>query len=192
MVFDWGLFASVFGLIAVSELPDKTIFLTLILASQGSPLPTFVGVALAFLVQSLFAVFFGQIFGLLPPQAVQIFAAVLFLVSSYSMWNKKPEVVQPEIHRQRKTFFRSALNAFLVIFAAEWGDLTQLATAAFQAKYHQALTIFLAATSALWAVTALAVGMGNQLGKWIDPVRFQRFASVSFALVGIVFLVKLF
>ena len=79
-----------------------------------------------------------------------------------------------------------------MIFAAEWGDLTQLATAAFQAKYHQALTIFLASTSALWAVTALAVVMGNQLGKWIDPVRFQKFAAVSFALVGIVFLVKLF
>jgi hypothetical protein len=192
MGFDWGLFTSVFFLIAVTELPDKTIFATLVLASQGSPLPTFLGVAMAFVVQSVVAILFGQVLGLLPPQVIQGVAAFLFFVFSYSMWTKKPESPNAGSPERSKRFFQAALNSFMVIFIAEWGDLTQLATAALEAKYHQGLTIFLAATSALWVVTALAVVLGSQLGKWIDPALFQKIAAFSFACVGFVFLVKIF
>ncbi len=193
MVLDWSLFASVFGVIALAELPDKTIFATLVLASQGRPLATFVGVAAAFFIQSLIAICFGQVLGFLPPQLVQGLAALLFFVFSYFMWTGEADAADHEkLKANSGYFFQSFWNSFLVIFVAEWGDLTQLATAAFQARYHQALTIFLAATSALWAVTAVGVLLGSQLGKWVDPVKFRKLAAVLFALMGLVFLIKIF
>ncbi len=192
MVVDWVLFATVFWVIALAELPDKTIFATLILATQGQPFATFVGVALAFLVQSLFAVCFGQVLGFLPPVVVQVSGAALFFFFSYSMWTQVHADSQLEKTERSDNFLTSARNAFMVIFLAEWGDLTQLATATFQAKYHQALTIFLAATAALWMVTSIGVVLGSQLRKWIDLNHLRKFASVLFAFMGLGLLIKTF
>ncbi len=79
-------------------------------------------------------------------------------------------------------------KAFLVIFIAEWGDLTQLATAALTAKQGQPLTIFLAATLALWAVSALAIALGHVLKHRIRPALMQRIAAVVFAVIGVLML----
>src|SRR2546422_10952725 len=68
--------------------------------------------------------------------------------------------VEQEEARHRRPF----VTAFSVVFVAEWGDLTQLATAALQARYQQPLIVFVAATLALWAVIALCVLLGNRLG----------------------------
>lgn len=80
--------------------------------------------------------------------------------------------------------------SFAVVFVAEWGDLTQLATAALAAKHGRPLTVFLAATSALWCVTALAVGAGHQLKSRFHPRRLEQAGAVLFALVGFYFLLK--
>jgi len=77
-----------------------------------------------------------------------------------------------------------------VIFLAEWGDLTQLATATFAAKYHEHLVIFVAATSALWAVTALTVSVGHHARKIFPQQVFQKIASAAFALVGFLLLLR--
>jgi putative Ca2+/H+ antiporter (TMEM165/GDT1 family) len=45
---DWKLFLSTLALIFVAELPDKTAFATLLLATRKHPLPIFIGVAMAF------------------------------------------------------------------------------------------------------------------------------------------------
>jgi hypothetical protein len=52
------------------------------------------------------------------------------------------------------------LTAFLVIFIAEWGDLTQILTANLAAKYHSALSVGVGSTLALWAVATVAVASG--------------------------------
>jgi putative Ca2+/H+ antiporter (TMEM165/GDT1 family) len=68
------------------------------------------------------------------------------------------------------------------------GDLTQLATAALAARYHAPLVVFGGATLALWAVTAVAVIIGNRAGKLLDPHVTQRIAAVLFALIGVALL----
>ncbi|HYR43425.1 MAG TPA: TMEM165/GDT1 family protein, partial [Terriglobia bacterium] len=79
-------------------------------------------------------------------------------------------------------------SAFTVIFIAEWGDLTQLATAALAAKYAAPVTIFISATLALWAVTGLGVVVGHTAKRALQPKLLQQIASVIFALVGIALL----
>ena len=80
----------------------------------------------------------------------------------------------------------------MVIFIAEWGDLTQLATATLQAKHRDPLTIFLSATLALWAVTVLAILAGHHAKKLVKPALLNRIAALAFAGVGIVLLVRMF
>ena len=57
-----------------------------------------------------------------------------------------------------------------MVFAAEWGDLTQLATAALVAHTGQPIPVAIGAVAALWAVTVLAVVAGSHLGRLFAPV----------------------
>ena len=66
-----GIVLAVFPLIFFGELPDKTMFASLLLASRGRPLAVWVGAALAFTVHVAIAVSVGVgLVHVLPPPAV--------------------------------------------------------------------------------------------------------------------------
>jgi putative Ca2+/H+ antiporter (TMEM165/GDT1 family) len=77
------------------------------------------------------------------------------------------------------------MAAFVLIFVAEWGDLTQFSTAALAAKYHSPWTIFLAAVTGLWAAIGLAGWLGGKAGLAFKQRTLRRVAAVVFALVGL-------
>ena len=58
---------------------------------------------------------------------------------------------------------RVIVTSFLVLFAAEWGDLSQLLTISLVAKYDDPVSVFLGAWGALLAVSGLAVIVGRIL-----------------------------
>jgi Ca2+/H+ antiporter, TMEM165/GDT1 family len=185
--FDLTLFLSTFGLIFLAELPDKTAIATLILATRNHPWAVFIGVALAFVVQNMVAVLFGSLFGLLPPHIIHMASGLLFLVFAVMMWKRHQEE-KSETQKETLSFTKVVWTSFMVIFIAEWGDLTQLASATLVAKTHLVLTIFLASTAALWSTTAIAILIGHHAKKLIDPVLLQKIAAAAFALVGILLL----
>ena len=122
-------------------------------------------------------------------------AGILFLVFAGAMWIKKEEweeETEADSRTVGKGFAQTAGAAFLMIFVAEWGDLTQLATAALVAQSRAPFTIFVSATLALWVVTGLAVTLGHHAKKVIQPYALQKLAAAAFAVVGIVFLVRAF
>jgi putative Ca2+/H+ antiporter (TMEM165/GDT1 family) len=179
------LLVSVFGVVFVAELPDKTALAALVLATRHRPLPVFLGAATALTIQSVVAVVAGQLVSLLPQRPVHVFAGVLFLASAVLMWRRKEETEDAiEDGAGPERFWRSAWMVFAVVFVAEWGDLTQLATAALAARYRSPLLVFAGATLALWAVAGLAVFVGHRAGKLLDPHLTKRIAAVLFALVG--------
>ena len=179
-------FLSVFGVIFVAELPDKTALAALVLATRLRPLPVFLGAALALTVQSAVAVAAGGVLSLLPARPVHVGAGLLFLVFAVLMWRRKHD--DDEEHglagASAPTFWRATATVFGVVFAAEWGDLTQLGTATLAARYAQPVTVFCAATLALWCVTGLAVLAGNRAGKLLDPVHTKKVAAAIFAGLG--------
>jgi len=61
-----GLAFTVFTVIFLLELPDKTALAALLLATRHRPLPVFLGAAAAFVIQSMVAVLAGSLLGLLP------------------------------------------------------------------------------------------------------------------------------
>ncbi len=182
---------SIFGFIFVAELPDKTALASLVLATRYKPLVVFTEAAVAFMTQSLVAISVGSLVSLLPETLVHRLASLLFLAFAFFMWRRKQEIEEemPGEKEDKAGFLRGSWTAFLVVFVAEWGDLTQLATATLEAKYRDPLTIFIGATLALWAVTALAIAIGNRASTFINPGLTQKFAAVIFALIGLILLV---
>jgi putative Ca2+/H+ antiporter (TMEM165/GDT1 family) len=188
MPLDPKLFGTVFTVIFVAELPDKTALAALVLATRQKPLPVFVGAALALTVQSLVAIAAGGLLSLLPARPVHLGAGVLFLVSALVMWRRHEEAPaaagDPAAPSAAPSSFRTFASAFGVVFISEWGDLTQLGTAALAARYGRPGTVFVAATLALWAVTGIAVFVGNRAGALLKPELTKRVASILFACVG--------
>jgi putative Ca2+/H+ antiporter (TMEM165/GDT1 family) len=184
-------FLSVFPVVFVAELPDKTALAALVLATKYRPLPVFLGAALALTVQSAVAVAAGGLVSLLPERPVHVGAGLLFFVFAWLMWRRKHDDDEGEAKAEGRqpTFLRATAAVFGVVFLAEWGDLTQLGTAALAAHYAQPVTVFCAATLALWAVTGIAVVAGNRAAKVLDPGRMQKVAAVVFAALGVLLVV---
>jgi len=186
------LFLSVFALIFLAEIPDKTAVATLVLATRRNPFAIFIGVAAAFVIQSVVAVAFGSAFRYFPRGDVRLAAGGLFLIFAFAMWFRKEEGEEEKkaLKEEGASFRKTIISAFVIIFLAEWGDLTQLATVALEAKYQKPLTILVAAILALWCVTALAVLAGNRLRRVINPALLQKIAAVAFAIVGLIILLR--
>ena len=193
-MIDPQIFATVFGVIFIAELPDKTAFAALVLATRHRALPVFAGSASALIVQSLIAVAAGGVLALLPARPVHIGAGILFLVSAVSMWRTSGEEPASESDTEaaadsapEPTFAAAFFKSFALVFLAELGDLTQLGTTALAARYRSTLTVFTASASALCAVSALAVFLGNRLSRLINPRRVQRVAALVFGALGLGF-----
>ena len=54
-----------------------------------------------------------------------------------------------------------------MLFAAEWGDLSQLLTISLVAKYEAPVSVFIGALGALLVVSGLAVVAGRQLQRFV-------------------------
>lgn len=180
----FALFFSVFGVIFVAELPDKTALAALVLATRHRALPVLFGAGSALTVQSVVSVAAGRLFAMLPEKPVHVVAALLFLLSAVLMWRRHDEDDEHAHDGHERGFSRTFGLVFAVVFVAEWGDLTQIATAALAAQYRAPLVVFGGATLALWTVAAIAVFVGNRASRLLDPNVTKRVAAVVFAIVG--------
>jgi putative Ca2+/H+ antiporter (TMEM165/GDT1 family) len=99
------------------------------------------------------------------------------------------EVASDEAKPAARSFLKTAAAAFGVVFLAEWGDLTQIGTAALAARYAAPLLIFASATLALCSAAAVAITVGNRAAKFLSTSVVQRVAAVLFAIVGVLLIV---
>ena len=183
-----GIVFAVFPIIFLGELPDKTMFASLVLSTRGRPAVVWLGAAAAFAVHVVIAVTIGvAIFHLLPHRAVEAIVAAMFFVGAVLALReaRKPRDEEKLIKREAESHQRVAVTAFLVIFLAEWGDLTQILTANLAAHYHNALSVAVGALLALWVVAALAVVAGQSVLRLVNiaTVRIVT-AVVLFGLTG--------
>ena len=186
---------STFGMIFVAELPDKTALAALILASKYRARSVILGAWLAFLVQTLVAVAAGRLLGFLPSHIIRIASGIGFLIFALMSFRRDTKDDEGE-ERQAITAQGSTrpawLISFLVIFAAEWGDLTQLATAALVARGEPYLSVGLGALLALCCVTLLAAYSGQKLGQLLSPKLLNIAGGVMFAAIGVYMIVSSF
>jgi Ca2+/H+ antiporter, TMEM165/GDT1 family len=177
--------ATVFAVIFTAELPDKTALASLVLGSRYRPSWVFAGVAAAFAVHVGLAIAAGSLLTLLPHRPLEIVVAVLFALLLRGRHDGGGDD-QVEVHGKRPGFWRIAWTSFAVILVAEFGDLTQIATATLAARYHDPLSVGIGAALALWAVAALAIAGGRGLLKVIPLTWITRIAAaIMLVLAGI-------
>ena len=190
-MWDWQVFGTVFGVIFLAQLPGKSALTALVLSSRFRALPVLLGAALALAAHSVIAVAAGGLLSLLPARPIHVGAGLLFMVSAIFMWRgQAPESERSEASRSQSavSFTRAFGMSFTVIFVAEWGDLTQLATAALAARYGAPVVVLAGAALGLWAATGIAILIGGALGHLLRPALVQRIAAVVFAALGVALL----
>ncbi|SDN58247.1 TMEM165/GDT1 family protein [Geodermatophilus sp. DSM 45219] len=182
--------ATAFVLVLPVELPDKTLFASLVLATRFPPLPVFVGVGAAFGLQVAIAVTAGSLLSLLPEALVSGVVAVLFLVGAVLLWRSATEGPEDADDvaegKEGRSFLRVAAISFGVLFAAEWGDLSQLATAGLAARLDDPVSVFAGAWAALLTVSALAVFLGRRLADRLPVALIRRVAAALFLVFAVV------
>ena len=172
---------AVFPIIFLGELPDKTMFASLVMSTRGRPAIVWLGAAAAFTVHVVIATTIGvALFHLLPHRALEALVAVMFLAGAVLAMREavKERSEQELVDREVASHRRIAVTAFLVIFIAEWGDLTQILTANLAAHYHDALSVGVGALLALWTVAALAVVSGQSILRVINIATVRIITAV--------------
>jgi putative Ca2+/H+ antiporter (TMEM165/GDT1 family) len=186
---DLSVIATAFILVLPVELPDKTLFASLVLATRYPHWPVFAGVGAAFGLQVAIAVTAGSLLSLLPGALVSGIVAVLFLVGAVILWRSAtsgPEDEDVAETKQGTSFFRVAAISFGVLFAAEWGDLSQLATAGLAARLNDPVSVFIGAWAALLVVSGLAVFLGKKLADRLPIALIRRVAAGLFLVFAVI------
>lgn len=173
-------FTAALLLITASELGDKTFFISMCLAMRHSRRFVLLGSIAALAAMTVLSVLLGQIAAIFPKDLVHHGSILLFIVFGFKCFfdaSRMPvecrdkslaagenlvecmsdaereaaeAIAQAEINLRKKTPFAIALEAFILVFIAEWGDRTQFST------------ITLAAADNPWGV-ALGATLGHAI-----------------------------
>lgn len=193
MSVDLSIVATVLALVFVVELPDKTMVATLVLAGRYRPLPVLAGCAAAFGAQMALAVTIGGALSLLPKAVTLGVVAALFAIGAVLLLRAslhEPDD-EPSATPAATSAARIAMVTFGVLVLAEFGDGSQLATAAMAARYEAPVSVFLGAWLAELAVCVIAVLAGRALLRVLPVHLLQRAAAVLFAFFAVLALVEL-
>ena len=184
-----GVVGIAFAITFLAELPDKSMFASLVLGTRHRAPWVWTGAAAAFAVHMAIAVTAGQLLALLPHRAVEAIVAVLFVAGGIYLWvtcnrprGSEGSDAEPKGGRSA-SFWRVFATSFTVVFLAEWGDITQLTAANLAAKYNPVL-VFVGATLGLWAVAATAVSVGAKSLSLIPMAWVNRIAGTILLVLG--------
>lgn len=186
---------TVFGVVFLAELPDKTALASLMLGTRYRPLHVFVGTAAAFLVHVVIAIAAGSLLTLLPDRVLHAVVGALFLIGAVLLARGRHEEEEEDEDLKLKgdkpaTFRRVAGMSFGVILVAEFGDLTQIVTANLAAKYHDPISVGIGATLGLWAVAGLAIVGGRGLLKVVPLTVVTRVAAAIMGVLAVISIVE--
>lgn len=191
---DLAVVLTTFVVIFPAELPDKSMFASLVLGTRFRSLPVFCGVAAAFAVHVVIAVAIGAAFGLLPERLVLFVVAALFAGGSalllFGKEEDDPEAAEATRVVSDQHPVRVTLASFGVVFLGEWGDITQITTANLAARYGDPLSVGVGALLALWSVAALALTVGRGLVQRVPTRLVRRLTGVVLAVLAVVTLVE--
>lgn len=174
---------STFSLIALAEFGDKSQLVCMTLAMRHRHLPVMLGAAVAFLLLNGLAVVFGAgVATWVPERLIAAIVALVFIGFGVHTLRNGADGVRPELlEAPRHGVF---LTTLMLIFAAEFGDKTQLAVAGLAGTLAP-LPVWTGATAALILVSALGVWAGHTVLRRVPLRWIQRMAGGLFLLFGV-------
>ena len=187
--------AIVFGLIFPVELPDKTFIATLVLATRYRPLMVWIRVTDDDEVE----ISTHRLLAKLPTQPVQAVAAAMFVLGGFLLLRGAGEADAEEADVEEEfaakvtapaTGLRAIGASFLILFLAEWGDLSQLLTASLAARYQDPLSVGVGAFLALATISGLGAALGRQLLKRMRLATIRRIGGAVCLLLAAVTVIE--
>ena len=88
--------------------------------------------------------------------------------------------------------WRVLLTTFGIVFLAEMGDKTQIAAMTMAAEKKRPWEVFIGASLALVAVSAIGVLVGSVLGQYLPLEWIKRAAGAAFIIIGVLVLIGKF
>lgn len=185
-----GTFVGIFVLMFFLELPDKTFIATIVMSTKARPTMILIGAAAAFTIHMGIAVGAGSLLTLLPVHVKDLVVGILFLAGAAYLLLVKEEAEEKKgeheaLAEQSGSRWKEISTAFAVMFIGEFGDLTQIQAANFEAKLHAPLEVFLASSIALISVAAVGAYGGLALQRVIPLAKIRFGGGLVFAALGL-------
>lgn len=181
------------AVIFVAELGDKSQLMAMTFATRFRALPVLIGITAATAIVHLASVALGAALGAaLPTGPISIIAGVAFL--GFALWTLRGDKLDDDERDKARLATGSAILAVGgAFFLAELGDKTMLATVTLAADHGglAGLTgVWLGSTVGMVAADALAIVVGQMLGRKL-PERVIRYgAAAGFAVFGVLLLIE--
>ena len=179
MIAFWIAFVVVF----VAELGDKTQFMTLSFSTRFRWQTVMLGVLVATVVISLISTLLGRVLGTaLPLFWINLTAGLAFI--AFGVWALRGEEASDEQsslgHR-----FGPLLTVAIAFFLAEFGDRTMLATIVIAGREKSLMGVWLGSATGLVSSNALAIVVGNVLGKKLPEKALKYGTAFIFIASGL-------
>jgi putative Ca2+/H+ antiporter (TMEM165/GDT1 family) len=184
------LFLTVFFLVLLAELADKTQLVTFALAAEtGKPSQVYLGVLGGLFTVTALGVLVGSLIGLFVPLTlIQLIAGLLFIILGiFTIIKARRNNDEEESVTTHGT--RVWVRAFILLFLAELGDKTQLVVILIAATTGQLLLVFVAAFLALAVVNGIGVFVGDRARKYLSTTTITYTAAAAFIIAGALVLI---
>ncbi|MCM5679681.1 TMEM165/GDT1 family protein [Schlegelella sp. S2-27] len=175
------------GVVAASEIGDKTQLLALLLAARfRKPLPIAAGILVATLANHAGASALGALIQNLISETVLRYGLGLSFIA-VAAWTLIPDKVD-----ESATTLRGHWGVFgittIAFFLAEMGDKTQIATVMLAAKYDAILTVTAGTTLGMMLANVPAVYLGDKAVSFVPLHWVRRVAAALFFTLGVLVL----
>jgi putative Ca2+/H+ antiporter (TMEM165/GDT1 family) len=178
-----------FGVIFVAELGDKSQLMALAFAARYKAWPVLLGISIATAFTHAISVGIGAALGAnLPTDTIAIVAGVAFLLFAAWTW-RGDSLDDDEVESADRSNRNAVVAASVAFFLAELGDKTMLATITLASK-EGILGTWIGSTLGMVAADALAIIVGQQLGRRLPERAIRVGATLSFVVFGVLLIVE--
>ena len=185
-----GTALGIFALMFILELPDKTFIAMIIMSTRARALMIFIGGAAALTIHMALAVGAGSLLALFPATWKDLIISLLFLGGAADLLFVTEDEEEEKGRREAApekagTRWKEMSTAFVVVFIGEFGDLTQIQAANFEARLHAPVEVFVASSLAMIAVSFLGAYGGRAMQRLIPLKRIRFGGGLIFAGLGL-------
>jgi Ca2+/H+ antiporter, TMEM165/GDT1 family len=172
------------GIVAISEIGDKTQLLALVLAARfRRPWPIIAGILIATLANHAGAALLGSMIQrIVPASGLRWVLALSFF--AVALWALKPDELGDGDELPRGSAFGVLGVTAVAFFLAEMGDKTQVATVMLAARFDAVLSVTIGTTLGMLLANVPVVFLGDKVLKFVPLPWVRRIAAALFALLG--------
>jgi Ca2+/H+ antiporter, TMEM165/GDT1 family len=176
--------------IAAAEMGDKSQLVSLAYATRYSWKVALAGVTVATLLVHLFSVMVGEFLGAhLPIFWIRLAAGLAFV--AFGLWTLRGDTFD-ESNADKRSRFGPFLTVATTFFISELGDKTMLATITLAVQRQAFVGVWLGSTLGMVAADAVAILVGQVMGKRLPERAIKLVAAAIFLLFGVVTIAEAF